>query len=61
MDLTGAMWRKSSRSSNNGGACVELARAGRIVAVRDSKNPEAPALVFDADTMRSFLDAIKQS
>lgn len=55
------MWRKSSRSSNNGGACVELARAGRIVAVRDSKNPEAPALVFDADTMRSFLDAIKQS
>ena len=25
MDLTGALWRKSSRSANNGGACVEVA------------------------------------
>ncbi len=25
MDLTGANWRKSSRSSSNGGNCVEVA------------------------------------
>jgi hypothetical protein len=61
MDLTGAIWRKSSRSTNNGGNCVELARAGRVVAVRDSKNPQAPALLFGAGAMRIFLDAIKES
>lgn len=60
MDLTDAIWRKSSRSTNNGGNCVELARVGRVVAVRDSKDPQAPALVFGADTMRVFLDAIKE-
>jgi Domain of unknown function (DUF397) len=40
-DLSGAIWRKSSRSGGNGGACVELANVG---AVRDSKNPTGPAL-----------------
>jgi len=29
MDLTGAVWRKSSYSSNNGGACVEVATVWR--------------------------------
>lgn len=38
----GARWRKSSRSSGNGGNCVELAAdRGRI---RDSKNPAGPVL-----------------
>jgi hypothetical protein len=60
MDLTGATWRKSSRSTNNGGACVEMARAGRVVGVRDSKNPEGEALTFDPGAMRAFLDTIKQ-
>lgn len=31
-------WRTSSRSSAQG-QCVELARTGRRIAVRDSKNP----------------------
>src|SRR5262249_4963280 len=43
-DLSGATWRKSSRSGGNGGACVELANLG---AVRDSKNPTGPALRID--------------
>ena len=29
MDLTGAVWRKSSYSSANGGACVEVAAVWR--------------------------------
>jgi Domain of unknown function (DUF397) len=29
MDLTGAVWRKSSYSSSNGGACVEVATVWR--------------------------------
>jgi hypothetical protein len=40
-DLSGAVWRKSSRSGGNGGACVELANIG---AVRDSKNPASHVL-----------------
>ncbi|WP_192759411.1 DUF397 domain-containing protein [Actinomadura algeriensis] len=39
MDLKNALWRKSSRSTNNGGHCVELASAAAGVAVRDSKDP----------------------
>lgn len=61
MDLTGARWRKSSRSNNGGADCVELARVGRVVAVRDSKNPGGPALVFGPAAMRTFLDTIKES
>jgi hypothetical protein len=57
MDLSVADWRKSSFSSSNGGNCVEVARniAG-VVAVRDSKDPDGPALIFTADEWRSFLE-----
>lgn len=43
-DLSAAVWRKSTRSAGNNGACVELANVG---AVRDSKNPAGPALRVD--------------
>jgi Domain of unknown function (DUF397) len=46
-DLTRAEWRKASYSGDNGGACVEVARnLPGVVAVRDSKDPHGPALVF---------------
>ncbi|BCJ33798.1 hypothetical protein Athai_13010 [Actinocatenispora thailandica] len=46
MDLSDAMWRKSSRSGGNGGNCVEVAgNLADIVAVRDSKDPRGPVLV----------------
>ena len=60
MDLIGATWRKSSHSNNGGADCVEMARADRVVGVRDSKNPEGEALTFDPGAMRAFLDTIKQ-
>jgi hypothetical protein len=44
-DLASAVWRKSSRS-NSKGNCVEVAFLSGQVAVRDSKNPAGPALVF---------------
>jgi Domain of unknown function (DUF397) len=55
-----ARWRKSSRSSANG-ACVELAAATPgSVAVRDSKDPQSPALVFDASEWRGLVWSIKR-
>ena len=56
MNLTGAAWRKSSYSGNSGGNCVEVARnLPGVVAVRDSKDPDGPALVVTAAAWRSFL------
>lgn len=60
MDLTCAMWRKSSRSGDNGGACVEVARnLPHIVAVRDSKNPHGPVLIISRDEWISFITRLQ--
>lgn len=60
MDLTGATWRKSSHSNNGGADCVELARAGGIIGVRDSKNPHGDTLTLDLRSARAFIDAVKR-
>lgn len=56
-DPTGAKWRKSTYS-NGGGGCIEVddAHPGRV---RDSKDPEGPALVFPAEAWRSFVSAVR--
>jgi hypothetical protein len=47
VDLSDVRWRKSSRSGQgSGGSCVEVAFAGPVVAVRDSKRPAAGTLAF---------------
>jgi Domain of unknown function (DUF397) len=59
MDLTSAVWRKSSYSSGNGGQCVEVAtNLPGVVAVQDSKNP-GPALVVEPAAFAALLAAIK--
>jgi hypothetical protein len=59
-DLTRADWRKASYSGDNGGACVEVARnLPGVVAVRDSKDPAGPALVFRRDEWAAFTAALK--
>lgn len=59
-DLSCAKWRKSTFSNGNGGNCVEVARnLPGIVAVRDSKNPDGPALVFPASQWRAFAASVK--
>jgi hypothetical protein len=45
-------WRKASRSAQGTDSCVELASAGRIIAVRDSKDPDGPRLVFSRSALR---------
>ena len=56
VDLSNATWRKSSRSGGaNGGQCVEVAcNLPGIVAVRDSKDPDGPALVVAPETFAAF-------
>jgi hypothetical protein len=60
MDLTRAVWRKSSYSSGNGGNCVEVARnLPGAVAVRDSKNPDGPKLMFSRAVWGAFTAAVQ--
>jgi hypothetical protein len=60
-DLTGARWHKSTRSGSNGGDCVEVAdNLPGIVAVRDSKDPAGPVLIFPRDTWQAFITALKE-
>ena len=59
-DVTGAMWRKSSYSSANGGTCIEVAaNLPGMVAVRDSKAPDGPALVFAPAQWQAFVARVK--
>ncbi|MEV6816839.1 DUF397 domain-containing protein [Micromonospora sp. NPDC051296] len=56
MDLTGARWRKSTRSNASGGNCLEVAdNLPGVVAVRDSKDPTGPALAFAPAAWRAFV------
>jgi hypothetical protein len=53
-----ADWFTSSYSDNQGGNCVEGARLpGGAMAVRDSKDPQGPALVFPAEAWNAFAGA----
>jgi Domain of unknown function (DUF397) len=52
-------WRKSSYSGNSGGQCVEVGNAGRVIAVRDSKDPKGPVLAFGRQDWRRFTDRMR--
>ena len=59
VDLSRAVWRKSTRS-NNGGACVEVAQnLTGIVAVRDSKHRDGPVLIFTAREWQALIGGVK--
>ena len=60
LDLSRAVWRKSSHSSANG-QCVEVAHLDSAVAIRDSKNPDAGTLLFSPAEWKVFLGGIRQS
>lgn len=46
-------WKKSTATGD--GNCVEVARAGETVIVRDSKDALGPVLTFTEDEWRNFL------
>jgi hypothetical protein len=58
VDPDGATWRKSTYSNGSGGNCVEVADLPNGPAVRDSKHPEEPILVFTREAWRAFVQGI---
>ncbi|GAB3559302.1 hypothetical protein J2S53_002551 [Actinopolyspora lacussalsi] len=57
--LADAVWRKSSRSSGNGGACVEVGFTPDTIGVRDTKDRDGGTLAVNSTAWTSFVDAIK--
>ena len=61
VDFSDALWRKS-RYSNGQANCVETAAIGQeshLVAVRDSKAPAGPTLIFPSSAWRWFTTSMK--
>ncbi|MFD5704419.1 DUF397 domain-containing protein [Streptomyces lasiicapitis] len=59
IDLSAAVWRKSSHSNGSGGECVEIGDGfPGIIPVRDSKTTDGPAVVFPATAWDPFVAAV---
>jgi hypothetical protein len=52
-------WRKSSRSNDSGGNCVEVATLSDHVLIRDSKAPKGGTLAVSPAEWRAFLDSVR--
>lgn len=57
IDLTDMTFHKSSHSKAE--ECVEVARASELVAVRDSKDPDGPALLVPSAVFDGFLRRLR--
>jgi hypothetical protein len=59
VELGGVQWRKS-RESNPSGNCVEVAGLpDGAVAVRNSRDPQGPALVYTRAEVAAFLAGVR--
>ncbi|MFG2006438.1 DUF397 domain-containing protein [Spirillospora sp. NPDC048911] len=54
-----AVWRKSSHSGGTEGTCVEVAAVDRVIATRDSTDPDGPVLAFTQAEWAAFLTRVK--
>ncbi|TYK46010.1 DUF397 domain-containing protein [Actinomadura decatromicini] len=59
MDISDLVWRKSTRSSGNGGACVEIAHLPQAIATRDSKSPDGPRILLARDEFAALVTTLK--
>jgi Domain of unknown function (DUF397) len=51
-------WHKAQRSTNNG-QCIEVASAVGKIAIRDSKDPDGPILVYTPAEFSAFLEGAR--
>ena len=62
IDLSSVMWRKSSYSNQDGGACLEVAdNVTALVPVRDSKDPGRGVLAFGPEAWACFVGAYRST
>jgi Domain of unknown function (DUF397) len=54
-------WRKSTYSGGNGGNCVEVADAARVVRVRDTADRSGPTLSVAPHAWQVFVSALRAS
>jgi Domain of unknown function (DUF397) len=59
VDLSRATWRKSTASGPNCDNCVEVAFVDEAIAVRDSKSPDGPVLIFTQAEWDAFVGGAK--
>lgn len=59
VDLAAVDWRKSARSGPYSDNCVEVAFVDGAVAMRDSKDPSGPALIFTPAEWDAFVAGAK--
>jgi len=61
IDLSAALWRKSSYSNGTGGDCVEVAGDfPEVVPVRDSKAQDGPVLLIGPAAWSAFTAILKR-
>lgn len=59
--IPGVTWQKARASQNNGN-CVEVAALpDGGIAVRNSRDPGGPALVFNRDEAAAFFSGVKDA
>jgi hypothetical protein len=59
VDLSQAEWRRSSTSGPHRDNCVEVAFVDDAIAVRDSRHPEGPVLLFTQAEWDAFVGGAK--
>jgi Domain of unknown function (DUF397) len=57
-DWAAVAWQKSRRSGDSG-SCVEWARSGDRVGIRDSRHPDGPVIEVTAGAWRAFVFFVK--
>jgi len=57
-EIAALSWIKAKASSHNG-ACVEIAAARGNIAIRDSKDPAGPVLLYTPAEFAAFLDGAR--
>src|ERR1017187_6557345 len=66
-DLSGVVWRRSSTSESGDEPCIEVALAPgskegseHVIAVRDSRHPDGPALIFTPAEWEAFTAGVRE-